>query len=132
MQGTPNYGQPLQPMQSFDEPMQMNPSGGAQPNHGGGQPNHGGAQPDNSEMPPLPNSAYMPQQQSLYVPGNQTTNAQPSIGMRPVTYQSQGMPPTMSTQGMPIRGVSLSRVRPTSSVVEPQRTLLQRLLPGGK
>ncbi len=120
MQGTPMHSQPMQPMQSFDEPMQMTPNGGAD---------------NGNSMPPLPDSAYMPQQPSRYMQASQSNwTQQPYGGMRPATVRPQGLPPANSTQGMPIRGISFSRVRPTttSSAAAPKRTLLQRMLPGGK
>lgn len=137
VQGAPQYSAPvqqLQPMQSFDEPMQMNPTYGTPPNMA---PQPQDNQPTEGAMPPLPNAAYQQQQQQLQNFGqtSQTNWQQPSrhrssnllSSIRPATTQAQ----PSTTQGVPIRGASFSRV-PSNKTAAPRRTLLQRILPGGK
>lgn len=142
IQSAPGYGQPMQAMPSFDSPIQMNQNFGAPRNNASPalqpvlvpEPELAPAPQGEGVMPPLPNAGYQPNVQNRYRQASQPTWQQPAATpiVQPSVSQKTSVPAKSSTQGLPVRGISFSRVRPTSSAAPQKRTLLQRLLPGGK
>lgn len=144
----PNQAQPMQnyaqPMPGYPQPM---PNYDA-PNQGqGGQNNYNSPstltpipQPEDAlpqgggMMPPIPDSVRFQQVPGNYCPvGQQQPQGYAPASMQ-TAYAPQGQPLANATQGLPVRAISFNRVRPASTkpVVQPKRTLLQRILPGGK
>lgn len=135
-QPTQSYGQPV-PQQPQPMPMQSAPSMNSAPRSLTPIPQPQGSLPTGGGMmPPIPDSAMRQQMPGNYCPVSQQRpqGYLPTQGNVQTNYATQQMPPANATQGLPIRAASFSRVRPSTAkpVVAPKRTLLQRILPGGK
>ena len=154
IQGPPTVMQ--QPVQNFNPPTYNAPMQGYQAQQYDAppmpqQPLQLQPMPQQQQLPlqPMPQQQQlpMPQQQPLQpleplpasssllqIPGGQPfSQSHWQQNIRPA-FTPQGLLPANSTQGLPVQAVSISRVQPTDvrPVPEPKRSLLQRILPGGK